>query len=115
MRALTFTNDIAAVYGLLVRLALWKECLMAFTMVPDSGSARAVTAPAHQHIMAGVKNPKSLLMEDPMDEYIVTRSVQGKLIDLARIVLTRRFPVLIEGPTSSGKTMRRGLGIDLLG
>ncbi|KAI0314077.1 hypothetical protein OF83DRAFT_1165344 [Amylostereum chailletii] len=27
-----------------------------------------------------------------------------KLIDLARIIVTRRFPVLIEGPTSSGKT-----------
>ena len=131
-RALTFANDIAATYGFPLRRALWEGCLMAFTMVLDSGSARAVTALAHQHIMAGVKNPKSLLAkdpsvprgrfaeeyikfgpfylergphpEDPMDEYIVTPSVEGNLIDLARIVLTRRFPVLIEGPTSSGKT-----------
>jgi midasin (ATPase involved in ribosome maturation) len=34
----------------------------------------------------------------------ITPSVLQKLIDLARIVLIRRFPILIEGPTSSGKT-----------
>lgn len=39
-----------------------------------------------------------------MEEYIMTPSVEKKLVDLARIVLTRRFPVLIEGPTSAGKT-----------
>ena len=117
MRALTFTNDIAVVYGFLLRRALWKGCLMALMMVLDSGSAQAVAASAHQHIMAGVKNPKSLLTEVPMYEYIVTPSVQGKLIDLARIILTRRFAVLIEGPTSSGKTsiLRGGLDIDLSG
>ncbi|KAF8340373.1 uncharacterized protein EI90DRAFT_3012262 [Cantharellus anzutake] len=36
--------------------------------------------------------------------YILTPSVQDKLVHLARIILTRRFPVLIEGPTSAGKT-----------
>ncbi len=38
------------------------------------------------------------------DNYILTPSVQRKLIDLSRMILTRRFPVLIEGPTSAGKT-----------
>ncbi|KAG8732691.1 AAA ATPase midasin, partial [Ceratobasidium sp. 428] len=40
----------------------------------------------------------------PVDDYILTPSVETKLADLARIVTTRRFPVLVEGPTSSGKT-----------
>ncbi|KIK92495.1 hypothetical protein PAXRUDRAFT_571192 [Paxillus rubicundulus Ve08.2h10] len=130
VRALTFTSDIAPMYGL--RRALWEGCLMAFTMVLDGTSADIVTGLAHKHVLSGVRNPKSLLTRepslpasrsadefvkfgpfylekgplpgDPMEDYIMTPSVEKKLIDLARIVLTRRFPVLIEGPTSSGKT-----------
>ncbi|KDQ25963.1 hypothetical protein PLEOSDRAFT_1045779, partial [Pleurotus ostreatus PC15] len=129
-RALTFAADITRVYGL--RRAIWEGCLMAFTMVLDAPSAQTVIALAHKHLLAGVRNPRSLLTnepsdmeytrsdryvkfgpfylekgpfpEDPMEEYIMTPSVETKLIDLARIILTRRFPVLIEGPTSSGKT-----------
>ncbi|KAG1882661.1 hypothetical protein F4604DRAFT_1986326 [Suillus subluteus] len=129
-RALMFAADIAGLFGL--RRALWEGMLMAFTMVLDGGSAETVTALAQKHILAGVRNPRSLLArepnfppgrsieesikfgpfhlekgplpEDPMEEYIMTPSVEKKLIDLARIVLTRRFPVLIEGPTSAGKT-----------
>jgi midasin len=115
-----------------LRRALWEGMLMAFTMVLDGRSAETVTDLAQKHILAGVRNPKSLLgreptlppgrsveefikfgpfyiekgplPEDPMEEYILTPSVEKKLVDLARIVLTRRFPVLIEGPTSAGKT-----------
>ncbi|THH20578.1 hypothetical protein EW146_g790 [Bondarzewia mesenterica] len=129
-RALTFASDIAPNYSL--RRALWEGCLMAFTMVLDAPSAELVTTLAQKHILAGVRNPRSLLAQEPavpnghssdefvkfghfflergpipedaVDDYIMTPSVQKKLIDLARIIITRRFPVLIEGPTSSGKT-----------
>ncbi|KAJ6508404.1 hypothetical protein C8R45DRAFT_967302, partial [Mycena sanguinolenta] len=129
-RALTFAADIASTYSL--RRAIWEGCLMAFTMVLDAPSAAVVTALAQKHLLAGVRNPRSMLMKepsvppgrspdefikfgafylergpfpvDPMEDYIMTPSVETKLIDLARIILTRRFPVLIEGPTSSGKT-----------
>ncbi|KAJ6531011.1 hypothetical protein B0H10DRAFT_2171534 [Mycena sp. CBHHK59/15] len=128
-RALTFAADIASAYSL--RRAIWEGCLMAFTMVLDAPSAEVVTALAQKHLLAGVRNPRSLLMKEPsvphgfpdefvkfgpfylekgplpvdlVEDYIMTPSVETKLIDLARIVLTRRFPVLIEGPTSSGKT-----------
>ncbi|KAH7885416.1 midasin [Phlebopus sp. FC_14] len=129
-RALTFAADIAPMYGL--RRALWEGCLMTFTMVLDGPSADVVTGLSRKYILSGVRNPKSLLAKepshpasrsadefvkfgpfylekgalpgDPMDDYIMTPSVERKLIDLARIALTRRFPVLIEGPTSSGKT-----------
>ena len=47
---------------------------------------------------------KGPLPQDPMEHYIMTPSVETKLKDLARIILTRKFPVLIEGPTSAGKT-----------
>lgn len=129
-RALTFASDIAGTYS--PRRALWEGCLMAFTMVLDAPSAEIVTALARKHILAGVRNPNSLLAREPsvphgrsaeefvklgpfylergpfpydvVDDYIMTPSVEKKLVDLARIILTRRFPVLIEGPTSSGKT-----------
>lgn len=129
-RALTFASDVATMFGL--RRAIWEGCLMAFTMVLDSGSAELVTSLAQKHLLAGVRNPRSMLMrepqvspsrsaeefikfgpfylergllpEDPAEDYIMTPSVETKLIDLARIILTRRFPILIEGPTSSGKT-----------
>ncbi|EIW74720.1 P-loop containing nucleoside triphosphate hydrolase protein [Coniophora puteana RWD-64-598 SS2] len=129
-RALTFAADIAPTYSL--RRALWEACLMAFTMVLDVRSAAVVTELAQRHILAGVRNPRSLLAREPappqtrqgeayikfgpfylqkgplpedlVEEYIMTPSVEKKLIDLARIILTRRFPVLIEGPTSAGKT-----------
>ncbi|KAI0338876.1 P-loop containing nucleoside triphosphate hydrolase protein [Trametopsis cervina] len=129
-RALTFAADLSRTYSL--RRALWEGCLMAFTMALDGPSASKVTALAQRHILAGVKNPRSLLAkeplpphgrpvddyikfgpfylergslpEDPADDYIITPSVETKLVDLARIIVTRRFPVLIEGPTSSGKT-----------
>ncbi|RDX53520.1 midasin [Lentinus brumalis] len=127
-RALTFASDMATTYSL--RRALWEGCLMAFTMALDGTSATAVTALAQKHILAGVRNPRSLLTkeplppgdpsafikfgpfylergpypEDPAEDYIMTPSVETKLIDLARIIAAKRFPVLIEGPTSSGKT-----------
>jgi len=103
---------------------------MGFTMTLDSPSAEVLTALARRHILANVKNPGSLLARqpvppgdpdnfvkvgpfylargplpsDPAEEYIITPSVEKKLVDLARIIVGRRFPVLIEGPTSTGKT-----------
>ncbi|KAK1228082.1 AAA ATPase midasin [Marasmius sp. AFHP31] len=130
-RALTFAADIAQAYSL--RRAIWEGCMMAFTMVLDAPSAQKVIDLAKELLLPEVKNAqltkaffskeppppepsenfvrfgpfyleKGSLPEDPVDDYIMTPSVQTKLTDLARIILTRRFPVLIEGPTSSGKT-----------
>ena len=126
-RALTFAADTACAYSL--RRSVWEGCLMAFTMVLDTESAQLVTTVAQNHLLAGVRNPRSMLIKEPSapktgtfvkfgpfylekgpleedlaEDYILTPSVHQKLIDLARIILTRRFPILIEGPTSSGKT-----------
>jgi midasin len=128
-RALTFAVDLASTLGL--RRALWEGCLMAFTMILSASSTKVVTDLAQKHILRGVRNTRSFLSKepgipnsrtesfvkfgpfyllcgplprDPADDYIRTPSVEAKLIDLARILVTRRFPILIEGPTSSGKT-----------
>jgi midasin len=129
-RALAFASEMATLYG--VRRALWEGCLMAFTMILNSSSLQVVLALAQKHLLPGVRSlhaflskvppvphlrqpeafvkfgpfylQKGPLLEDPMTDYIITPSFEAKLIDLARIATTRRFPVLIEGPTSSGKT-----------
>ncbi|KAK2592480.1 AAA ATPase midasin [Conoideocrella luteorostrata] len=38
------------------------------------------------------------------EDYIITPYVERNLLNLVRAVSTRRFPVLIQGPTSAGKT-----------
>lgn len=128
-RALTFAVDVCPTFGL--RRALWEGCLMAFMVVLDQPSASKLQALAMRHILGSVKNVNSLLAQmpqppvndpdqyitvgpfwlemgplesEPVDHYILTPSMQRKLLDLSRIILTRRFPILIEGPTSSGKT-----------
>jgi midasin len=130
-RALTFAADMTGPMPL--RRALWEGCMMAFTMVLDAPSAETVTRLAHTCLFAGGKQniramlardpppptfrpadefiklgpfylEKGPLPEDPVEGYILTPSVEQKLINLARIITTRRFPVLIEGPTSAGKT-----------
>ncbi|KAG8732853.1 hypothetical protein FRC11_010513 [Ceratobasidium sp. 423] len=129
-RALTFASDLAPTMNL--RRALWEGVTMAFMMTLDTKSAEILRSAAEKHILSGIKNLPALLNQSvpppnkdaqekyiqlgsfwllrgpeppqPVGEYILTPSVQKKLVDLARIVTTRRFPVLIEGPTSSGKT-----------
>ena len=127
-RSLMWASDATNSFGL--RRALWEGCFMAFTMTLDSSSVEVLTALARKHLLANVKNPGSLLARQPVpppdpdnfvkigpfylargplppnpaEEYIVTPSVEKKLVGLARIIASRRFPVLIEGPTSTGKT-----------
>jgi midasin len=129
-RALTFASDMRLTLGL--RRALWEGVTMAFMMTLDAKSAGLLRAAAEKTILEGLKNVPALLSQpvpppekdasekyvqvgsfwllrgpEPVQstaEYILTPSVEAKLVDLARIVTTRRFPVLIEGPTSSGKT-----------
>ena len=127
-RALTFATDAHTSFGL--RRAIWGGCLMAFTMTLDARGPELARPIAERHLLPGVKNKTAFISQppshaghpdehvtmgpfqirrgprppDPTDSYILTPSVQSKLVDLARIVCTRRFPVLIEGPASAGKT-----------
>lgn len=48
------------------------------------------------------KGPIDIAVKE--DEFILTPSVQTNLTNLARGVLARNYPVLIQGPTSAGKT-----------
>ncbi|KAM0753166.1 P-loop containing nucleoside triphosphate hydrolase protein [Meredithblackwellia eburnea MCA 4105] len=126
-RALTFASEFGPTFGL--RRALYEGFLMAFTMLLDLKSSSLVKALLDQHIVSKAKNKGSLFAQVPAkpsgaesirfgpywlatgseplqeaSEYILTPSVQAKVLDLARAVLTRKVPVLIQGPTSAGKT-----------
>ncbi|SCZ88717.1 BZ3500_MvSof-1268-A1-R1_Chr2-1g04590 [Microbotryum saponariae] len=128
-RALTFAAEFAETFGSL-RRALYEGFLMSFTMLLDPNSQIVVLALLKKHIVDPARNAKSLFRlpvkkppastpavqiapywlltgdqtpEIPID-YILTPSVQRKVCDLARAALTRKVPVLIQGPTSAGKT-----------
>ncbi|GAA5872063.1 hypothetical protein JCM8547_003087 [Rhodosporidiobolus lusitaniae] len=127
-RALSFAAEFAATFGL--RRALYEGFVMAFTMLLDDRSQTVVRALIDKHVVQPAKNPKSLMERVPTmppsftkamrihhywleegphepeepNDYILTPSVQAKVCDLARAVLTRKVPVLIQGPTSAGKT-----------
>ncbi|EPE08841.1 denitrification regulatory protein nirq [Ophiostoma piceae UAMH 11346] len=49
-------------------------------------------------LMQGVEPPQE------RDDYIRTAYVERNLLNLVRATSTRRFPILIQGPTSAGKT-----------
>lgn len=127
-RTLTFAVDAEPAFGL--RRAVWEGILMAFSTILEPGSTVVLKNLAHKHLLSDAGNVNSILAKipaapqdndryvpigpfwlergpiepSPVAHYIVTPSVQAKVLDLARILTTRRFPVLIQGPTSSGKT-----------
>lgn len=129
-RALSFAVETAPLFGL--RRGLWEGCLMAFAMSLDAASAKVAHEVCEQHLLGPVRNARAVLSQIPNlpastdpdnfvrfgpfwlrrgpllpevdSRYVITPSVQAKLADLARVILTHRYPVLIQGPTSSGKT-----------
>jgi midasin len=128
-RALTFAADMTPTFGL--RRALLEGFVMTFTMLLETKSAETVNALIDRHILAPTRNSRAAAAQVPPppagvardsvvqlgpfwlkkgpypskpSDYVLTPSVQTKLVDLARVIVTGRFPVLIEGPTSAGKT-----------
>lgn len=49
-----------------------------------------------------VEKGTMLPQNDP--KYVITKTVKGNLAEIARIVCSGRFPILLEGETSAGKT-----------
>lgn len=128
-RALTFAAD--SIHYLPLRRALYEGFMMAFAMVLDQPSMDLMLELTDRTLLSSIKNTKHFTTQLPVTparypqdaihfgpfwltcgenareevaNYILTPSVQKKLVDLSRIITTKRYPVLIEGPTSSGKT-----------
>ena len=129
-RTLTFVGDMAGMYGL--RRALYEGFCMSFsTMLEVTSRERVVTMIAEGLYPTSTQNLRSALRTlpkrpvdgeyiqlghywiergvEPVQEnpgYIVKAetSVERNLLNLVRASLTRRYPILLQGPTSSGKT-----------
>ncbi|KAG0341494.1 AAA ATPase midasin [Podila horticola] len=129
-RALQFVREIVETYGL--RRSMYEAFSMTFLTQLNKDSEKIVRALVEQHLLNGVKNPRQVITQIPRKpetnqdkeliqfghfwlqcgsreirddgQYILTASVEQNLNNLSRVVMTRRFPILIQGPTSAGKT-----------
>ncbi|CAG7947709.1 unnamed protein product [Penicillium nalgiovense] len=128
VRALIYVIDHAHVYGL--RRAMFEGFSMSFLTVLSLVSERALIPLLELHIFGNAKNARSLLGQTPrpptdgndyvqfkhywmrrgpmvpeeQPHYIITPFIEKNLKNLVRASSTRRFPVLLQGPTSAGKT-----------
>ncbi|KAK9365423.1 hypothetical protein V1509DRAFT_649647 [Lipomyces kononenkoae] len=126
-RMLIYVCDIAPAYGL--RRALYEGFCMAFLTLLDKKSDSILAPIIIKYTIAKLRNPRSVMSKvpkkpevgeyiqfkhywleagplepDDQEHYIITPFVEKNLLNLVRATATRRFPVLIQGPTSSGKT-----------
>ncbi|KAF9110511.1 AAA ATPase midasin [Mortierella sp. AM989] len=129
-RALQFVREIVTTYGL--RRSIYEAFSMTFLTQLSKDSEKVVQALVEKHLLNGVKNPRQVITQVPRrpettdgkemiqfghfwlqcgshtiqddGQYILTSSVEHNLNNLSRVVMTRRFPILIQGPTSAGKT-----------
>lgn len=127
-RTLTYVSDIAPLYGL--RRALYEGFSMSFLTLLSKESELLVLPLIDTHLLGSQRNRKALLHQMPrhpsgdkkyvqfrhywvaqgsspvqeQPHYIITPFIESNLLNLVRATSTRRFPVLLQGPTSSGKT-----------
>lgn len=127
-RTLFYVTTIAPIYGL--RRSLYEGFCMSFLTLLDKTSEAILHPIIQKHTLGRLKNPKSILSRNPpipqdgheyiqfqhywlrtgplpsqdQPDYILTPYVQKNLLNLIRASVGGRFPILIQGPTSSGKT-----------
>lgn len=133
-RVLTYVNDVSPLYGLRRSLfegfsmgfLTLLDRASEETLVPlihhhlldKNGNARSLLSQPPRHPSDGKEYVKFLNRnkdrhywllqgaETPIErsDYIITPYIERNLLNLVRATSTRRFPILIQGPTSAGKT-----------
>jgi midasin len=128
-RTLLYVCDIYSIYGL--RRSLFEGFSMSFLTLLDQNSESILKPLIEQYTIGRLKNAKSVISQIPpapssesgsfvqfrhywmkqgpfdvADEpkYIITPFVEKNLLNLVRATSGKRFPILVQGPTSSGKT-----------
>lgn len=127
-RTLIYVTDILSLYGL--RRALYEGFSMSFLTLLNKESELIVQPLIQKYILGSSKNALSRVQQMPrapqdagkyvqfrhywisrgndpisrQSHYVITPFVERNLLNLVRATSTRRFPVLLQGPTSSGKT-----------
>lgn len=126
-RVLSTATNIAKMYGM--RRALYEAFSMCFLTLLDDSSAEKLNIVFEEQLLSKIPNRKSVLSQVPVkptagdfvqfahwwmpcgskapsedSDYILTQSVERNLLNLVRASSTKLYPILIQGPTSSGKT-----------
>ncbi|KAE8646507.1 midasin [Cucumis sativus] len=111
-RALEYTRKAERRFGFL--RALYDGFCMFFLTMLDNPSSQIVNQLILSHLLGGklppflsfdaYLSPKKDIRPELSENYVLTKSVKEHLRNLARAVLIKRYPVLLQGPTSSGKT-----------
>ncbi|PGH09043.1 hypothetical protein AJ79_05772 [Helicocarpus griseus UAMH5409] len=128
VRSLIYVRNQAHIYGL--RRAMYEGFCMSFLTLLSKESELQVIPLLDQHIFGSLKNSRSILSQTPkppndgspyvqfkhywmkqgafplesQPHYIITPFIERNLMNLVRASSTIRFPILLQGPTSSGKT-----------
>ncbi|SCV04461.1 LAMI_0H16314g1_1 [Lachancea mirantina] len=125
-RALIYVKDIILIYGL--RRSLFEAFCMCFLTLLNEKSEALLKPLIEEFILGRLKNAKSVISQIPpcpgpdfiqfkhywmkrgseerveQPHYIITPFVERNMLNLVRATSSKRFPVLIQGPTSAGKT-----------
>lgn len=126
-RTLSYVCDIATIYGL--RRSLYEGFCMSYLTLLDGASEDLLRPIIEEYTILRVKNARSLLSQIPRmpqsghwvqfqhywlpkgpsetcedERYIMTPFVLKNMLNLVRAATTRKYPILLQGPTSSGKT-----------
>lgn len=128
-RTLLYVCDIYSIYGL--RRSLFEGFSMSFLTLLDQKSESILKPLIEQYTIGRLKNAKSVISQIPptpsaesgsfvqfrhywmkqgpfdvidKPNYIITPFVEKNLLNLVRATSGKKFPILVQGPTSSGKT-----------
>lgn len=128
-RTLLYVCDIVSIYGL--RRSLYEGFCMSFLTLLDQKSEETLKPLIEKFTIHRLKNAKSVISQIPpapaaeagnfvqfrhywmkqgpseivdQPHYIITPFVEKNMLNLVRATSGRKFPILVQGPTSSGKT-----------
>lgn len=112
-RALEYTKKAERKFGF--QKAMYDGFCMFFLTLLDRPSANIMNQMILSYLLGGNMPPQvpfdgylthneTSRSDDFVESYVLTRSVREHLRNLARAILIKRYPVLLQGPTSSGKT-----------
>ncbi|XP_076884991.1 midasin-like [Bidens hawaiensis] len=113
-RALEYTKE-AARNGFIPSTAIYDGFSMFFLTMLDPSSAKLMETLIVDKLLDGkkapnvsfdkyIKVPNNFKPNDFVNNYQLTDSVKRQLSNLGRAIYIGRYPVLLQGPTSSGKT-----------
>ncbi|KIW72903.1 hypothetical protein PV04_01064 [Phialophora macrospora] len=128
VRCLLYVSQHGASLGL--RRAMYEGFAMSFFTVLSRASEGLALPHLEKHLLSNIKNRKAFFRQQPkiqhegeefitfrhhlvkkgpgsldlQPHYIRTPSVERNLLNLARAASMGRFPILLQGPTSAGKT-----------